>query len=667
MFRDNRLAFIHGVLLLFALALIGRAAMVQLVEHDEWVRRAEYRQVAEDELPAPRGRILDATGQTIAESKALVRIALDPRLIPDRARLRRALTAQEVDRASIRRAIDTTRKWVELRQAFSPAEIGDVLRMPGVHATDVSVREYTSSAGLRLLVGRTDAAGDGLDGVEAVLDSLLSGTTGRRSRVRDVRGRRFDSPDETSVTPRPGHEVTLTINHALQQIADQALGQAIDSLDADGGDIVVVDPRTGGVLAIASRARRGSSPALTAVTTPYEPGSTLKPFIAGGLLMRGLASPDEEIATYDGVYTTFGRTIHDTHGEPRMTLERVIAKSSNVGIVRFAERLSAGDEFQILRDFGFGTITGLTASSESPGRLRPPSRWSLQSAASLAMGYEISVTPLQLAMAYAAIANGGELLEPSLVRSIRAPDGTVVYENERRVVRRVLTPQVAATLRRMLADVVSDGTAVEADLASYAIGGKTGTARVTVDGRYERGVYNASFAGIFPLDNPQMVIVVKLNNPGASIYGGRTAAPVVRMVLRAAYAARDAALDPSSLGARRMEPTFAAQDSGAIAGGALVAATGGWEDSAFADLPPADSAGGEVPWLLTLGEPVIPASVVRVTRMVPDVRGMPLRRQVLLLSDSGFRVSLARGDAGQTLPPAGTPLRSGSLVRLFHP
>ncbi|HET6680770.1 MAG TPA: penicillin-binding transpeptidase domain-containing protein [Gemmatimonadaceae bacterium] len=667
MIRDKRLAFIHAALLLFALALIGRAAKVQIVEHDEWVRRGAFRQVAEDELPAPRGRILDATGQTIAESKALVRIALDPRLIPDRARLRRTLMEQEVDRASIRRATDTTRKWVELRQAFSPAEIGDVLRMPGVHATDVSVREYTSSAGLRLLVGRTDASGAGLDGVEAAMDSLLSGTTGRRARARDVRGRRFDSPDETSVSPRPGHEVRLTINHALQQIADQALAQAIDSLDADGGDIVVVDPRSGEILAIASRTRRGSSSALTAITTPYEPGSTLKPFIAGGLLMRGLARPDEEIDTYDGVYTTFGRTIHDTHGEPRMTLERVIAKSSNVGIVRFAERLSPGDEYQILRDFGFGTITGLTASSESPGRLRAPEDWSLQSAASLAMGYEISVTPLQLALGYSAIANGGELLEPSLVQSIRTPDGAVVYENERRVVRRVLSPEVATTLRRMLADVVSDGTAVEADLASYAIGGKTGTARVTVDGRYERGVYNASFAGIFPLDNPQMVIVVKMNNPGASIYGGRTAAPVVRMVLRAAFAARDAALDPASLGERRIEPAFAARDSGKLTPDDPMVAPVRWEDSAFADAPASDSARGQVPWLLTLGEPVVPAPAVRVMRVVPDVRGMPLRRQVLVLSDSGFHVVLARGEAGKTVPTAGTSLRSGSLVRLYHP
>jgi cell division protein FtsI (penicillin-binding protein 3) len=256
---------------------------------------------------------------------------------------------------------------------------------------------------------------------------------------------------------------------------------------------------------------------------------------------------DEVMNTYGGKWKYNGRLIEDDHKGPRFTLGEVIRYSSNIGIVQFAQRLSPREQFELLRDVGFGTPTGTTYPSESPGRLAPPAQWSSQSPASLAMGYEVMVTPMQLAAAYAAIANGGELLQPALVKEIRSADGTVRYRHERRVVRRVMSVETARTMRLLLKSVVDGGTAEGTSLATFELAGKTGTAKVAEHGRYVKGAYKASFVGMFPADEPQIVILVKLDNPTKSIYGGKAAAPVTKTILEAAIAARDAALDRRGL------------------------------------------------------------------------------------------------------------------------
>jgi cell division protein FtsI (penicillin-binding protein 3) len=407
---------------------------------------------------------------------------------------------------------------------------------------------YAMPDGLRRLVGRVDARGTAVEGLELALDSVLRGRPGSQRVLRDASGRNFDSPSATLVSPTPGQAVVLTIDQDLQEIAERALGEAVSRLGATGGDVVVLDPHSGEVRALASRRADPRTTAATALTEPFEPGSTLKPFIAAGLLARGRVRARDVVDTREGTLTIEGRTVHDVHrGLDRMSLAQVLQWSSNVGIVRFAERLAPREQYETLRDFGFGAPTGAPYPSEAAGTLRPPARWSRQSAASLAMGYEIAVTPLQLAAAYATFANGGELLEPALVKEIRGPDGLLRYRHAKRVVRRVMPPVVADRVRSMLVDVVTGGTAVEADLTTFQLAGKTGTARRTVGGRYATMQYYATFAGLFPADRPQFVIVVKLDSPKDVYYGGSTAAPVSRAVLEAALAARDAALDRRAL------------------------------------------------------------------------------------------------------------------------
>jgi cell division protein FtsI (penicillin-binding protein 3) len=323
--------------------------------------------------------------------------------------------------------------------------------------------------------------------------------------------------------------------------------------------------------------------------------------------------------------------------------------------------------------------TGVPYPSEANGVLREPSKWSPQSPASLAMGYEISVTPLQLAVAYAAFANGGELVEPALVKAIRAPDGAVLYRHQKRVVRRVLTPDVANRMRKMLLNVVENGTALQADLSSFQLAGKTGTPRRTVNGRYAAQQYNPNFVGLFPGDAPQFVIVVKLTNPRGekgSFYSAATAAPLTKTVLQAALAARDAALDrdklassveeaallrPSATGdvSRPIELSASSDSSARRA----LRETGGIDSAR--QRARAQSTAGSPPFIVSLPR-LTTARVAQAARPVPDVRGLPLRDAVLSLHNAGFHVRVVHGTDGATDPAAGSVAPAGALVRLFH-
>jgi cell division protein FtsI (penicillin-binding protein 3) len=397
---------------------------------------------------------------------------------------------------------------------------------------------------------------------------------------------------------------------------------------------------------------RAQRSGVTGLTEPFEPGSTIKPLVAAALLQGGFVHPGDRVDGFGGTWTVFGRTINDVHkAEGKLSLRDVIRTSSNIGIAQFAQRFTPRQQYEALRDFGFGTPTGLPFPTEASGTLRAPKAWSKMSPASLAMGYEVAVTPLQLATAYAAIANGGELLEPALVREIRDADGSVLYRHSRRVVRRVMSDTVAATVRSMLGEAVEKGTGLQADLTNFAVAGKTGTARLNAGGGYALGKYYASFIGLFPANDPQYVILVKLDDPVKG-YGAVTAAPVTRAVLQAALAARDAALDRGALASTslRRSPASAAASVPTI-------------DSTVTR---ADSVEASGPVVVALDAPVSGAPRSTGTVAVPDVRGMALRTAVAALHSAGLRVQLAPGASLATIPAAGARVQRGAVVRLVH-
>lgn len=683
MIRSRRIKIVHALLAAFALVVIGQAAHVQLLQGHAWRARAARQQFAPREMPAPRGDILDAAGLVLAQSREMVQLEIAPREVraAERSTLRRVLTKEKVKPEWIRRALDPRHAWVTLPGRYLTTDIAAAARLHGVYASAASVRAYAMSEGTRRLVGHVDTQNKAVDGIELALDSVLRGTAGSATLVRDVGGRSFESPNAPRVDARPGNTVVLTLNHDLQEIAERALAEAVAKMSADGGDIVILDPREGDILALASRRQDVRSTAATALTEPFEPGSTLKPFIAAGLLARGRARETDMINTGDGTLELEGRVIHDDHLVGRASLATVLQWSSNIGIVKFAQRLSSREEFEVLRDFGFGTATGVPYPSEANGVLREPAKWSPQSPASLAMGYEISVTPLQLAVAYATFANGGDLLEPALVKEIRAPNGNVLYRHQRRVVRRVLTPDIATRMRKMLLNVVENGTALQADLSSFLLAGKTGTPRRTVNGRYAAQQYNPNFVGLFPGDEPQYVIVVKLTNPRdekGSFYSAATAAPLTKTVLQAALAARDAALDrhklASSAGAAlALRPDASppgdtmphAQLASADSTARVVARESLRLDSARRAAREVVSA-GSIPVVVTLAARRSEKQVAEPARLVPDIHGMSLRDALRSLHGAGFHVRVVRGTDGATEPSAGTVAPAGATVRLFH-
>src|SRR5438132_1583134 len=317
--------------------------------------------------------------------------------------------------------------------------------------------------------------------------------------------------------PVAGGDVALTLDAELQEIAQRALDDAIRRMDADGGDVVMLDPATGEVLAVASRRRDGSARP-SAFTDTFEPGSVAKIFTAAALLALQRVAPAERVSGQDGKYRLGGRTITDEEPLPVLTLADAIRFSSNIALVKFAARLAPAEQYAMLRDFGFGAFTGIEFPAEATGRLRPPAEWSGLSAGRLAMGYEVSVTPLQLAVAYAALANDGVLLAPTLIRDVRGPGGGVAYRHRAEPVRRVVRPEIAAALRKLLRGVVEGGTGAEAALVNFPVAAKTGTARRVVGGRYAPGQYTASFAALFPADRPQLVLVVKIDDPRKGSY-----------------------------------------------------------------------------------------------------------------------------------------------------
>jgi cell division protein FtsI (penicillin-binding protein 3) len=678
--RLSRFGIVHGALIVFAVALLARAAYVQLWQRGTWETRARGQHFQQAELPAPRGDILDAGGAPLVESASRVTLQVAPHQIraKDRAALVKALARLGVSVAARRRALETKRQWVEIPGRYLAVDVADVLRLRGVYGRPAIERVINATSGTASLIGRVDPSGEPINGLERSLDDVLRGDKGAVLLARDITGKTFTSPTATEKQPRPGSTVVLTIDRRLQDIAERALSNAVKRMEAGGGDIVVLDPATGEIRAMASYRSDGRFAASTPLAEPFEPGSTIKPLLVAHLLGRRLVGADELIDTHDGKYVIGNRTIEDDHPAPEMYLRDVLRLSSNIGMIQLAERLTPGEHFQALRDFGFGMPTGLPYPSESPGVLYHPKRWSKMSAASLAMGYEFTVTSVQLAVAYAAIANGGQLLEPALVREIRTPDGETTYRHRPHVIRRVMEPDVAQRVREMLIGVVDSGTAREAIMAAGPFAGKTGTARLTLAGRgYSARAHLASFVGMFPADKPQLVILVKLVNPRGS-YGGRTAAPVSKEVIEAAIAARSIALDryepakPATFAGRAEARDGAAAfdsrgtssgrrvDPSAEASARLVAERNG---GPMADPDEQSRAGRPTSHVISLDRPhAAPGRAA--PRGIPDVGGLPLRTAVFELHRAGFKVRLAGSGRG-TYPVAGTVLRPGSLVHLY--
>ncbi len=641
------------VWILFGLICVARAADLQVVQGDRWEKLAEAQNAEKVRIPAQRGSILDRDGRPLVLSSREYRAYLAPAEAssPRRAAagIARVLGLSHADE---RRLATADGGWVAVPRKVTSAEKERLQAAvhEGLHFEPLAARVYPEGSLARSLLGSVSPNGNGRSGLELVLDSLLRGSAGAALARRDARGRTYRIPDGEVTQPRPGDDVVLTIDAELQRIAEDALDRALKETGASGGDVIMADPTTGEILAVASR-RAGDPLSVPAFTDPYEPGSTLKPFLLASLLSEGKVRLGEKIDTENGVWHTDGRTIRDVHGEDSLSVADVIRFSSNIGAAKLSARLSPGLQYHFLRDFGFGVPTGIEYPAESSGLLRRPDDWSGFSQASLAMGYEISVTSVQLVSAYAALANGGVLMRPYLVREIRAPDGQVIYRRDPRPVRRVIDPRVAHAVTRVLATVVESGTGSRARLATLPVAGKTGTARVALGQGYERGRYSASFVGYTPVDEPKLVVLTKLDDPQGSYFGGSTAAPVSRSMLQAALATRGVTLP-----------------DGDLARSAPAPARPVWGDDQAATAAP-ETKGAQGPFVFAVNAAPENWSAghdeTTADRVLPDLRGLPVRSAVARLHELGLRVALeATGTVQAELPTPGSRVSAGATVRL---
>lgn len=614
-------------------AVVGRAAQVQLIEGPHHRRAAQAQRTERVVLPARRGTIYDRAGTPLAVSRDMYHVGVAPNeLVNARRDARTIARALGLSSTAVQRAL--RRPYAYFHGPFTAMSVQPLRSLRGVHLEQELERFYPRPDFARPIIGRPASDGRPASGLERVFDSLLAGTPGRAVVLRDRQGRRYESPARLDAFPAAGNDLILTIDADLQDIAEDALIDAIERYQSDGGDIVILAPATGEVLAVSSRRADGSTPP-TAFTAVFEPGSTAKLFAAAALLERERVGDRDSVWGEAGAYVMPHRTIRDDHPEGWMTLRRAIEVSSNIGVVKFASRLEPAELFETLRAFGLGTPTGIEFPAEARGTLPHPDDWSGTTAASLAMGYEVAVTPLQLAVAYATVANDGVMMRPTLLREVRAPGGRQLYRHVPEPVRRVMRQHVARTLRSMLRGVVYEvgGTGTTAALTSFDLAGKTGTARRAGPGGYVPGSYTATFAALFPAEQPEVVLVVKLDDPRGA-YARLSAAPVTRAVLEQALAARTTVLNRTRLSRSTSVPSGAPLASGTVP---YVMA-----------------------WPTTLGDPA------PVARRVPDATGQSLRGAARVLHRNGFRVRLRGwGRVVRMDPPPGASAVAGSTVVLY--
>ncbi|HEV3455359.1 MAG TPA: penicillin-binding transpeptidase domain-containing protein [Thermoanaerobaculia bacterium] len=528
-------------------ALIGlRLYQLQVVDHLRYVRKAHQQQQRVVRLDPPRGTIYDAAGRELAVSVEVDSAYAVPGEIGDRAAAARAIAAACPGLAAgrLEALLGEDREFVWVARKLDPPVAAALrrLHLAGIHFVPESKRYYPMRDLASQVLGYVGTDNHGLAGLELIYDAVITGKPGLRTVLRDARRGTAVSPDLFFTEPRPGGDLHLTLDAAVQHMVERELQRVVEQRQARRGSAVFLDPATGAVLAMASfpafdpnefeRYPAGSWRNRT-IMDAYEPGSTFKIITAAAALESGLVHADDPFDCGMGSIVLYGITIRDHKRYGIMSFADVIAKSSNVGAIRAALIIGGERLHRTIVGFGFGRPTGIDLPGESPGILHPLERWGPLTKAYVAFGQGVSVTPLQLAAAVAAVANGGSLLQPYVVEAVRRGETVERRHPQPAVMARPISPATAEEVKRLLERVVTDGTGKSAAVAGYRVAGKTGTAQIPVAGGYARHAYLPSFVGFAPADRPSLVGIVEVDAPqGMEYYGAQVAAPVFGTLVR---------------------------------------------------------------------------------------------------------------------------------------
>lgn len=522
-----------------------RCAWLQVAGSGRAARLAHAQHWTSKKLPAPRGTIYDREGRVLAMSASMSSVFANARRVADKRRVAASL-AKVLERSPdmLTRQLSRDKGFVWLSRHVEP-DVSDRLaafRRQGIGVMEEMRRVYPQGRLAGHVLGFVDIDQRGLEGMELALDGVLRGRPGWMSTRRDARGQAVLGPWTAWERPQPGYDVVLTIDSVVQAIAEEALAWGVERFHAKGGSIVVMDPSTGAILALANQPdvdpnAPGRSPMehrrLRAVTDLFEPGSVFKIVTAAALLEEGKAQPQERVYCEQGHFKTVGRHIlHDHRPHGWLSFHDVIALSSNIGTAKLAQRLEPGTLYRYIRAFGFGRKTGIEFHGEINGIVPPPSRWSKLSPYMIPIGQEVAVTPIQLAQMMALVANGGARVHPYVIERLQTADGRTVRRFQRPAPQRVLRPETVSVLHEMLTSVVESGTGQLAKVKGLTVAGKTGTAqKVEPDGRYSHSRFVASFVGYGPVPDPRFVLIVSVDEPRPLYFGGVVAAPVFRRVV----------------------------------------------------------------------------------------------------------------------------------------
>ncbi|MFH1373511.1 MAG: penicillin-binding transpeptidase domain-containing protein [bacterium] len=535
-----RLGTLFVLVCLFFAVVVIRLGHLQIILHPQYSKIVSQQSTSMVSIPAERGRIYDRHGTVIADNVRVSSLYAYPVGQKQLQTVSRYLERffDLPGRAATGKFGLAPRKfrWIQRCLTDVQADRIEADAPRGLYLRHETQRVYPFDLVGRQVLGFTDIDHHGLAGVELFYDSLLAGQKGLADLRRDGLRNTFRVKETASVKPRPGQSLVLTIDWPLQEIVQQELIKGVQEYDAKAGMAVFMDCHNGDILAIAhydpDEQNRDKPVKLRAVSDQFEPGSVFKAITVAALLEAELVALEDSIYCEEGRFKIGRRYLHDDKKRGWLTFEEVVQLSSNIGLAKCAVELGGDELYRATRDFGIGQKTALGLPGEARGHLVRPARWSDFNVAALAMGHAVAVTPLQLAVAFAAIANGGQLLRPRLILGCVDEDGFKPFRRTAEVVRSVMSESTAATLCNILRGVVKQGTAEPVNSPVISIAGKTGTAEIPdlVNRRYFKNRFIASFAGFFPFEKPRIAGIVILHEPEPIHYGGWTAGPVFRRI-----------------------------------------------------------------------------------------------------------------------------------------
>lgn len=550
------------------LALIGRVGYLQTYGREKTIRQAERQQHMTETLFARRGTIYDATGNVLAGTVQTQTLFIDPKfmfsqfieqgLTPAqiRERIDKLAGVLEMDSTELENLLDerSESRFVKIRANASPEYLKVIhdLKIDGVGLTPIHERYYPMGSLAAHVLGGVGADGHGLEGIELVLEKTLAGKDGEKRTRKDARRRGIYVAADDYLAPLHGQHVVLTIDANIQMIAEQELNATCQKYRAKSGECVVIDPRSGEILALANyptfnpQFLEDSKPewrSNRALVAPFEPGSTIKPYIVGPALAWNITRQDEVWPLPHGGYRSSLRSkpVTDVYNYGPLSTWDVLVKSSNMGMTMLGERMGKQRLYDAIAAFGFGHRTGIELKGEDPGMLIPASRWGNADVVSTVQGYHLLVTPLQLARAMSVYANGGRLVKPHLLKATLNPEGQLINrypDQQLSDLPQIIDTTTAAEVRRILADVPVRGTARSITTTTYNLFGKTGTAHITKNGNYNESSYTSSFVGGGPYENPRLVVAFIIHEPDKSLdyHGGKVSGPPAGDILERSLA-----------------------------------------------------------------------------------------------------------------------------------